>query len=60
MDMSKVNLLERERHQKKIEEILYEYRDFVLRNTGNLYSEDEKDRKLIDIADEIMQILYDK
>lgn len=59
MDMSKVDLLERERYQKKIEEILDKYRDFVLRNTGNLYSEEEKDQRLVEVADEIIQILYD-
>ena len=59
--MAEIDLWERELYLKRIEVILTEYRDFVLRNAGNnLHSAEEKDQILKQTADEILQILSDQ
>jgi len=51
---------QREQKQRWTEEILQDYRDFVLRNArGNLLDEDEKDQELKKTAQEITKIFFD-
>jgi hypothetical protein len=46
--------------ERRIKEVIERYREFVLRNAGgNLYSPDEKDEKLTEVVEEIVQICSD-
>ena len=52
-----IDPLQKEVKRKKVLKIMEDYRDFVLRNQGNLYDEDQKDAIMEKTVDEIIQIL---